>query len=161
MWDRSKKKIHFYAVTNKNQPKQILTLTCTKMQAVDFCYRFLRVKHFDHFKMWCEMRDLDVNSESAWSTYFNNCIDKEERCEYLIHKKVYELNNVAAILRMFGGCLPMGCKFDTENEYKYLEYKLQTQEIASKLMQSNLKEKIDKMMQEELEKPEEPVEDGK
>ena len=55
----------------------------------------------------------------------------------------------------------MGCNFDTENEYRYLEYKLQTQEIASKLMQSNLKEKIDKMMEKELEKPEEPVEDGK
>lgn len=150
MWDKNNKKVILYTAFEISNPQQILTITPNKEDALDYILKFLRIKHFDHFKMWCELRGLDVSTENAWLEYFNSCIDNQERRQYAVAKRKYTLNQVAAIMRMFGGCMPLGCTFDTPAEYNYLRYKLETQEVAAKLMKNNVKEKIDKILKEEF-----------
>ena len=63
--NRNNKKVYFYAVIDRNQNNQILTIACNKKDCIDYGYKFLRIKHFDHFKMWCELRNLNVDSDAA------------------------------------------------------------------------------------------------
>ena len=121
----------------------------------EYGYKYLRLKHFDHFKMWCELRSLSIDSEAAWATYFTKVLTYEEKAGYAIAKQTYKLNNLAAVLRMFGGCFPLGCSFDTETEYLYLKTKLEAQEEALQKIHDN----VEKMIKEE--KPQETATNGK
>lgn len=148
--NRNNKKISFYVAQDKKNISKFLTLTCTKQEAVDFCYKYMRIQNFNHFKLWCVLRELNVDDENAWKKYYDNVISIEEKKQYIITKITYKLNDVAAILRMFGGCLPVGCSFDTKEEYNYLNYRLETQKATKDLAQ-NLQEAFEKA-KEELEK---------
>lgn len=146
-FNKNNKKISFFIVQDNKDSPNFLTVTCKKEDAVDFAYKYLRVKNFDHFKLWCDLRELDPQSDSAWERYFQTCLTIEEKRKYLIRKVTYKMNDLAAILRMFGGCLPIGCSFDTESEYNYLKYKLQSQE-ATKTLAKTLEEVFTKAKEE-------------
>ena len=137
MW---KKKITFYLVLDQKQNNKILTITATKKEAIEFGYRFLKVKHYDHYNRWCELKNLNPDSDNAWARYFMNVLTMEEKIQYAVAKRIYELNNVAAIMRMFAGCFPLGCSFDTPTEYSYLKSKLESQELAAKWMKETIEE---------------------
>ena len=135
-----KKKITFYLVIDQSQNNQILTITSTKKQAIEYGYQFLKIKHYDHYSKWCELKELNPESENAWFRYFVNVLTIEEKSKYAVAKRVYTLETVAAIMRMFGGCTPLGCSFDSETEYIYLKSKLATQEAAAEWVKKNMKQ---------------------
>ena len=136
------KKLTFYIVVptekllSKEKKPHFLTITCKKDEAFDFIIKLLKLEKLNHFQMWCELRGLDKDSEKAWNKYFNTCVTREEKQKYAVNKITYKLNDVASIMRMFGGCLPLGCKFDTPSEYEYLKYKLESQKMAEELSQA-------------------------
>lgn len=147
MWSRKNKNISFFVVLDRENEQNFLTLTCDKEDAFDFAYKFIKIKNLNHFNMWCDLRGLDKNSDQAWNKYYIDCVSIEEKQKYIIRKITYKLKDVSAILRMFGGCLPLGCKFDTEQEYNYLKYKLETQQLAQNLT-NQLQDLMEKAKQE-------------
>ena len=154
-----KKKFVFYAVKNTDDMNQILTLTETKDQAMEFGYKYLRMKHFDHFKMWCELRNLDVTDIESWDSYFVTVLPYEEKAKYVIIKKIYTHDEMAAFMRMFLRCAPIGCDYENDQELLYFQQLMYSQEIASNLMKSDLADRLKEMIDKELEK--EQDNDGK
>ena len=148
LFDNRKKKVEFYAVCERDTPGNFLTITCTKAEAAEYAYQYIKIKNLDHYEMWCNLREYDPASEKAWDEYFEKCISREEKLKYLITKITYKLKDVAAIMRMFGNCPPLGCSFDTQNEYNYLTYKLETQKHAATLV-NKLNEAIEKQKEEQ------------
>lgn len=135
------KKITLFAVYDKKEnPTKFITLTLYKKEADEFIYNLLRISHFEHFKSWCEIRNLDVNDDSSWSKYLCNCLSIEDINRYVIHKVIYKLGDVVSIMRMFGGCIPIGCSFDTECEQNRLDYILE----CNRVYQEKMKEKEEK-----------------
>ncbi len=157
IWDRHNKKITFFVVQDKENknPSNFLTVTCTKEDAIEYAYTYLKIQHVEHFKLWCDLRELDYNSKEAWNLYSKKCLTTEDLKRYIIRKITYTFNELTAILRMFGNCPPLGCSFDTPTEYSYLKYKLETQKLAS-YFSNAIKEAMDKK-----ENKEEAKEDGK
>ena len=131
MFNVRNKRITFYVVQDELNPVNFLTLTCSKKDAIEFAYTYLKIQHIEHFKLWCDLRELDYNTEMAWELYSRKCITKEELKRYRIRKVSYTFNAVASMLRMFGRCNPIGCSFDTPTEYNYLKQKLETQKFAN------------------------------
>ena len=37
---------------------------------------------------------------------------------------------------MFGGCMPVGCSYETKSEYEYLNYKLETQKATKNIAET-------------------------
>ena len=135
-----KKTVSFYLVIDQNQSNQILTITSTKKEAIEYGYQFLKIKHYDHYNRWCELKGFSPSSEQAWFRYFMNVLTIEEKSQYAVAKRKYTVDTLAAIMRMFGGCTPLGCSFDTETEYIYLKSKLATQEAAAEWVKKNMKQ---------------------
>ena len=121
--DFSKKKIYFYALTKKNDPeKKFYTLTSSIKDAYEYLNHLLQVEHFEHFKSWSELKNLDINDEKTWILYLNNCIDVEELEHYTISKVLYTNAAVASMLRTFASCIPLNCSFEHPSEMKkYLQ----------------------------------------
>lgn len=65
LFNKNKKKLTFYVVQHKSNPNKFLTITCNKQDAMDFCYRFIRIQNLDHFKSWCDLRDLNIDDDAA------------------------------------------------------------------------------------------------
>ena len=132
MFNRNKK-LKFFIVIHADNPGVFLTIVRTKKEAVDFAYKYLRIKNFDHFEMWCSLRDYQTNSEQAWNEYFNKVVSIEEKQKYLVRSIQYNLSDLTAVLRMFCGCVPVGCSYETKAEYDYLNHKLETQKMAQEI----------------------------
>lgn len=127
MFNKGNKVITFYCVSTLDDPSKFLCLTCTKNEAIEYAYNYVRLKNYDHYQMWCDLRNYDKNSMSSWDEYFFKVIPIEEKRKYIVKKIKYKLKDVVAVLRMFGGCSPIGCSFDTQTEYSYLKQKLEAQ----------------------------------
>ena len=134
------KKLTFYLVIDQSQNNQILTITLTKKQAIEYGYQYLKIKNYDHYSRWCELKEFDPESENAWFRYFTNVLTMEEKSKYAVAKRIYKLDTVASIMRMFAGCLPLGCSFDTPTEYLYLKNKWDSQDAAAKWIKENVKQ---------------------
>lgn len=113
---RHDKIFEVYTVVHKDRPKHFLTITLTQKEAFEYAVKQLRVIKFDHFEQWCNLRNYDVEDDKAFEEYYINCIDLEEKNEYLICKVQYKHRDIVAALRTLGKCVPLGCSFDTPLE---------------------------------------------
>ena len=116
---KKKTKIQAYALVSKEVKNKFLTITKDPKEAEEYAMMLLRIKHYEHFKSWCDLRELDSKDFPNWLKYYTDCVPSTEKQCFQIVKIKYELSNILAILRMFGNCLPLGCSFDTELEYAY------------------------------------------
>lgn len=130
---KKNKKVTFFVVQSIDDCNAFLTIVCDKKDAIEFILKLLKLEKLNHFQAWCNLRNLDPSSDAAWSLYFNTCVPKEDKMKYVIRKIYYKLNDVGAILRMFGGCSPLGCKFDTPQEYDHLKQVLETQKLKEQI----------------------------
>lgn len=155
MFNKNNKKMLLYVVSLRSNPSKFLSFTVTKKQAIEYGNSFLKLTHLDHFTSWCELKELNPDLEDSWNIYYLECISKEEKQDVVIHKIYYKWNDIVAIMRMFGGCVPLGNSFNTQSEYSYLNFKLETQ----KKLTETLKDQLEKIMQQEdYEKTEESEE---
>lgn len=67
---------------------------------------------------------------------------------YEIGTITYSMNDLAAILRMFGGCMPLGCSYETETEQGYFNRKLNNQRFAETIVSRLDPETINQIMQQ-------------
>lgn len=114
-----KTKITAYALISKNVKNKFLTITKNLKEASEYAMLITKLQHHDHFNMWCTFRELDVSDIKNWLDYYENCVTDDEKDELQIIKVKYDLENILAILRMFGSCFPLGCSFETDVERTY------------------------------------------
>lgn len=129
------KKLTFWVIGD-SKTKRFFTITLTREQSFEYLYRVLAFAHMDHFKSWCGLKNLDYKTMEAQRLYFNTSISDAEKDQFFVAKVFYTIKEIAGILRMFGGCNPLGCSFDTEAEYAFLK---DTLEFAQKTVE-NLEE---------------------
>lgn len=125
------KKVVAYALYTKNDPDTFLTLTRTKEQAKEYAHTLFRYDHEAHFIQWCSLRDLNEDDPKTWSEYYDTCISDDDKQSYLISKVYYNLDNILSMLRMFGGCIPLGCSFESDMEMdRFIEKVDKSKEIT-------------------------------
>ena len=144
------KKITFYAVLNKREPSKFLTFTLTKKQAIEYGNKFLKAIHMEHFKQWCEYHNLNADMNDSWNIYFMKCLTADEKREIVINKIGYKWEDMTAILRMFGGCVPLGCSFDTPQEYSYLNLRLETHKKLTEDLLKKVQDIVDESEKQEV-----------
>lgn len=130
---KNEKEFTMYALMQKSAPNTLLTLCLHKDEAKEYAHTLLREKYLYHFQPWCIRNGYDMDSYYAWNIYFNESVPDYEKDDYVIKKISYKYENVAAMLRMFGGCQPIGCSFDSEAEVDYANTKNATIEAHKKL----------------------------
>jgi hypothetical protein len=123
----------FYLITNKVNIKDknnidnliCYSITNTKKQAEEYIARLLFMQHRNHFLAWCNNRNIIIKDSyypehSLWKTYYNLVWPNEKKI-YAIQQVKYKSQDMASILRMFNNSIPVGCSFETEEEYKHYE----------------------------------------
>ena len=110
---------------------RILCITQNKLQAKEYIERLLINKYFEHYKSWALLRGLDLNNTTNWKIY-KKVVIKE--IPYKYYKTKVNYSTIAGLLRIFYGCTPIGCSFDT-----YIE---QTTAMFSKELSEELENKI-------------------
>ena len=93
-----------------NSIPNIVSLTTTPEEAEEFISRKLMGERSEHFKSWCDLRDLKQNAES-WDKYYRKVL--RDSNPYTYYKLEVDVRSVAGICRIFYGCVPIGCSFDT------------------------------------------------
>lgn len=127
--NRENKKLNLFVLTKKDDPNRFLCIALSKDDVIEYAHSLIKFSHQAHFQAWCALRDYDYKSIDAWEEYFTNCISYEERADYIITNVSYKLKDVVAIMRMFGGCSPIGCSFETPVEYDHAKSKKEMLEL--------------------------------
>lgn len=135
------KKVKFYAAMDREAAKSeshgMLTITATKDEALEYLNVYLKKIHSSHYTAWCDLHNLSSTNPMSWEKYFNECITPAEKHRYFICRQTFRIKNLVVLLRMFGGCIPIGCSFDILDEYKYLEAKSAKFRTESKVEDNN------------------------
>ena len=117
------KKIPLYLIYRNEDPSSLVTVLADKKQIDEFINRMIIVDNWDHFKMWCDLRNLDYKSTE----------EAESKYTFIVKKTLYTKEALASILRMFNGCVPVGCSYENPVEATY-----------ANLIYSKLAEDVDK-----------------
>ena len=151
------KKIKFYSLVSKKNPGVFLTVTCSKKDCTEYSHLLMKLNHLSHFTLWCNYRKYNVEAFSSWLKYFQDCVPKEEASDYAIMRISYRRDNLASILRMFMGSIPLGASFENKLEHSLLNYRINTEVLNEKLIE----ELINKLDPEALKKFSEDKKDDK
>lgn len=132
------KKIPLYLIYRNEDPSSLVTVLSDKKQIDEFINRMIIVDNWDHFKMWCDLRNLDYKSTESQYSYIANYIETnteeaESKYTFIVKKTLYTKEALASILRMFNGCVPVGCSYENPVEATY-----------ANLIYSKLAEDVDK-----------------
>lgn len=132
------KKIPLYLVYRNENPESLITVLPDKKQINEFIDRMIIVDNWDHFKMWCSLRKLDYKDPENQSSYIDSYVaanpdEAESRYTFIVRKTFYTKEALSAILRMFNGCVPIGCSYESPIEVTY-----------ANLIYSKLAEDVDK-----------------
>lgn len=126
MWNIFKRKIKLYLVFSQSNPEELVTILTKKSDIDEYIERRILLDNYEHYKMWCELKGLDINSLENEKEYVYNHIeysDDEEINKYTfcMRKVYYSIDNIASSLRMFYNCIPVGCTYEDKNEFIYLK----------------------------------------
>ena len=118
-------KITMWAVIDNEFPDVPITFTATHADAVAALDQYLYLKHYMHFRLWCQVHDRKIDHADNWRAYAEKVIygelDKQieedpSKAPYILTEIHYEPNIIASMLRSINHCTPLGCKFDTDEE---------------------------------------------
>lgn len=133
-----RKKICLYLIYRNEDENSLVSIVENKEQVAEFIRRSILIYHYKHFKAWCKLRRMDYRSPVSENNYIDNFIETSDeeslsQYTYVIKKAYYTRSSIAAVLRMFNSCLPMGCSYETsaEDMYANLLYD-QLQEVNKK-----------------------------
>lgn len=118
------KKIPLYLVYRNENPASLVTVLADKNQIDEFIDRMIIVDNWGHFKMWCSLRELDYKSLESQYSYIDNYVaanpqEAESKYTFIVRKTLYTKEALASILRMFNGCVPIGCSYESPVETTY------------------------------------------
>lgn len=118
--DRKDKKVPMFLVTNEddlyfNEEKGLVKFQCityTEDQAIEYIETVLFMNHKDHYKMWCELRDLELGADS-WGAYKKIT---GVHNPYFYKKVNFNYSTLASMLRVQSDYTPLGCSFELPEE---------------------------------------------
>lgn len=118
------KKIPLYLVYRNENPASLVAVLADKKQIDEFIDRMIIVDNWAHFKMWCNLRKLDYKSLESQYSYIDNYVatnpeEAESKYTFIVRKTLYTKEALASILRMFNGCVPIGCSYESPVEVTY------------------------------------------
>ena len=101
----------------------------TRKDCKEYIERYVRLKHMDHFRQWCSLRDKDFMDDRVFDEYAKDNVDEK----YVIRRLRYRKSQLASMIRMLLGIVPMGCSFETEAERDYILNQMLTPEEAEEI----------------------------
>ena len=118
------KTIPLYLVYKNENPESLVTVLANENQINEFIDKMILVDNWEHFKMWCNLRKLDYKNVNSQYYYIDNYIEtnpEEVRSKYtfIVKKTLYTKEALSSILRMFNGCVPVGCSYESPVEVTY------------------------------------------
>lgn len=125
MFFKKKFKYTVYAVVDKNNPKKFLTVVLNEKQAYEFLTTFLQIMDADTFVAWCNTNNLNPREIDSWKQFAQTQYILDKLKNYEIKKLSYKKEEIASIIRMFCQCVPIGCSYDLDAEYNYLQQKME------------------------------------
>ncbi len=114
------KSIPFWAVVDNAEPAVPISFTTCREEAIQALDQYLYLKHYKHFRTWCPLHGYDIDHAKAWLEYSRSlAVDtfNDGKPRYTIIQIDYEPNILASLLRLYHHCTPMGCTFDTDEEF--------------------------------------------
>ena len=138
------KKLKYYCVKTADNPAVMLSVVDTKKEAEEYINTVLYIKNMEHFDSWCYFNHIpDSEKQNAWLKYYNTVLDKEQKSKYWYQEMYYTKSEVAAIVRMFCGCKPLGCSYELPEESTYLESKKVVKELMTKQLMEYMSKEMD------------------
>lgn len=130
------KKIKLYFVEDVNnlfldENETILNILCVtknKKEALEFINKKIYSDHYNHFGVWCNLKNLQV-SQDAWNLYYSTVLQNEN--PYITVTVNVDYSMISSIFRIFYGCKPIGCSFDTMLEKLALDMSLSDDQIKA------------------------------
>ena len=122
------KSFDFYIVSNSDIKSDELTFAfnvCTivtsKEQAQDFIISRSILKHIDHYRQWAELKNKNMQDPQTKKEYARKVLPSlvTDEDKYTIRKIKYKIEGLAAVLRMFNGCTPVGASYEIPAEIMY------------------------------------------
>lgn len=116
MWPFKKKKIvNLFAIADREDRNKYYTFVTNYDEAFEYmCRLYLYLYRYEHYKMWCALRSLELSDESILQYLDDNEIDVNEK--FSIDILGYEESNLATLFRIYNNCVPLGCSYETEDE---------------------------------------------
>lgn len=93
--------------------KRIHTITNTYQQALEYKEKLLQLDSCPHYTNWCWLHELNSKDISSWIRY-KQIVGVDDH--YKLDVFYYNKSEIASILRLNSGCIPLGCSFDTQVE---------------------------------------------
>lgn len=109
--------LYMVTLSKIETPEQMrfFTITDNKKDCELYINKKLKIDYIEHFKMWCDLREIPMNDDS-WSKYvMTDFVDKRK---YVIRRMKYKVKDLASILRLSNGCIPIGCGYESKEEYE-------------------------------------------
>lgn len=112
----------FFAITDKDNSNIFYTFTNTYTEALEYLAKLFVYKNkMDHFVQWCELHNKDKSLLETVSEYILS-LEANPLNYYNIQTVEYSPDNLAALFRIYNGCVPLNCTFEKDFEHKvYLE----------------------------------------
>lgn len=106
---------------------EVLAVTSSVKEAREALDKIIYLNHIEHFSLWCSCHDqIPAFREDSWKKYKRDVIGKknyiEEFSSYNILALTYNINDIAAILRVLYKCRPLLMDYEKPVElHKYLQ----------------------------------------
>ena len=110
------KQVSYYAVIDNDldvNNTHVYTASIDKKGCEEFIDKILLNQNINHYKSWCEMRQLDYKNSNSWKSYKEA---SELSSLFKIIKIKCPLNNLLALFRIYTGYKPIGCSYETNIE---------------------------------------------
>lgn len=123
-------------------PHKYLTLTTTPEECLEFIDTLEYEDHREHYIAWCEQRNLNFKEDESWRMYQEIVLG--DTCDYAIFELKITWEDVIAFLRMFQGCVPLGCSFDRTIEKVY--FASQIKKMFNDKLKEDKKDDLDDLL---------------
>ena len=120
----------FWCISDKEDNQHFYTFTNTYPQALEYLFKlYVYQKRYEHFIQWCEFHNKDKSDDKSVIEYVSS-LEVNLSDYYTIGQIEYTPENLASLFRIYNGCVPLNCSFETNLEREiYLEaMKAQKQE---------------------------------
>ena len=109
----------FEAIKSKGLqvPHKFLTIVTTTEECLEYIDMLEYEDHYEHYISWCDQRGLNPEEEYSWEAYREIVLGDD--CDYAMFEIKLVWEDILAFLRMFQGCVPLGCSFDRIIETVY------------------------------------------
>lgn len=92
----------------------LYTVTRTRKQALEYVGLAYYYNSKAHYEAWCAAHGLQ-EGDASWGRYARDVLSGKPDL-FDVRKIQYGMDDLAALIRSFCGCKPIGCSFDSELE---------------------------------------------